>query len=90
MELPSFQNYQWPFSKPLIVGPIDIEVQVSDASVIDRVEFYIDGNPKYNDTTEPYGWKWGEIVFFQHTIKVVAYDAGGPIASNEMKVWKFF
>jgi len=90
MELPSFQNYQWPFSEPLIVGPIDIEVQVSGASVIDRVEFYIDGNPKYNDTTEPYGWKWREIAFFQHTIKVVAYDAGGPIASNEMKVWKFF
>ena len=74
----------------MIVGPIDIEVQVSGTSVIDRVEFYIDGNPKYNDTTEPYSWTCREILFFQHTIKVVACDAGGPIASNEMKVWKFF
>lgn len=90
MELPLFQNYQWPLSEPWIIGSIDIEIQASSAFVIDRVEFYIDENPKFNDTISPYSWTWSEIVFFQHTIKVVAYDTVGHIASNEMKVWKFF
>ena len=88
----SFKNYQWPFSKPLIIGPIDIEVQSSDNEfVIDRVEFYIDKNLEYNTTSKPYSWTWKRRGFIRHrlTITVVAYDYANNSASNELVVLRF-
>jgi len=82
-----------PLCKPLIIGYIDIEVEASDEeSGINRVEFYIDGELKYNDTTEPYIWTWDERTpfRFRHTIKVIAYDEAGNYASSEISVRKFF
>jgi hypothetical protein len=54
------------------------------------VEFYIDNQPKGNDTTAPYSWTWSETAFFVYTVKVVAFDKAGNSNYKEIKVWKFF
>lgn len=79
---------------PMIIGKIDIEVNVTDKeSGVDMVEFYIDGELKEEDFTEPYKytWKREKISIFKHKhiIKVVAYDKDGNSASDEITVWKF-
>ena len=79
------------FRKPLIIGKIDIEVNATDnKSGIDRVEFYIDDELIYTDTSEPYSWTWEECMFFRHIIKVIAYDIAENSAMDEIQVWKFF
>lgn len=79
-----------PFFVTLIIGKIDIEINASAQKGIDRVEFYIDDELKYNDSTEPYNWTWNERAFFGHAIKVTVYDNTGNNASDEIVVWKFF
>jgi len=80
-----------PLPVPVIVGKIDIDVDAANINYgIDRVEFYIDGDLRETDTTEPYSWMWDEHVFFRHTIKTVAYDGSGNNATRELLVWKFF
>lgn len=80
------------FFVPLLIGKIDIEVDVPfcPGSEIDRVEFYIDGNLREIDIAEPYRWTWDERVFFRHRIKVVAYVNSGDNLWDEITVWKFF
>lgn len=78
-------------SLPIIIGKIDINVTASDNdSGMDRVIFYIDNQPTWNDTAAPFGWTWSERTFFKYTIKVVAYDKAGNSAPASLVVWKFF
>ena len=77
-----------PFVVPLIVGSIDIDVTA--CSIIDTVEFYIDGELQHTDTTQPFSWIWDEPAFFRHTITTVALNnTVGINSSREVKVWKF-
>ena len=76
--------------KPILIGFIEIEVNASDNSNIDRVEFYIDNKLQYTDNEVPYCWMWKQIRFFEHSIIVRVYDETGNYASNEIFVWKFF
>ena len=77
------------FRSPLIIGPINVEVDASDSKYdIDRVEFYIDDEFQANDTTDPYGWKWNMTSFSRHTLKVTAFNTNETSASDEMTVWK--
>jgi len=73
-----------------IIGPITIEVNASDESGIQKVEFYINGKLKGNDTTAPYNWTWDQKTFFIgiRTIRVKAYDTAGNTNSDERSVWK--
>jgi PKD repeat protein len=75
-----------PIGRTIIIGKITIKVNATDASGIDRVEFYIDNESKNNDTATPYEWEWDEMAFFGHSIKVVAYDKAGNTASDEIDV----
>jgi parallel beta-helix repeat protein len=70
----------------IIIGKITIATRVAG---FEKVEFYIDGNLKNMDTSEPYEWLWDENAFFRHTIKVVAYDIAGNADSDEQVVWIF-
>jgi len=73
----------------IVYGPINITVNASADAGIDRVEFYIDGDIKSTDETEPYCYSWAPIISFKHTIKVVAYDNNGNNASDEIEVFKW-
>jgi protocatechuate 3,4-dioxygenase beta subunit len=80
-----------PRFKPIIIGDIEIEANITNVhSGINRVDFYIDDDLKKSDTVEPYSYLWNESAFFQHTIKVIAYDNAGPCDIEEVVIRKFF
>ncbi len=82
------------FIRPaLIIGRITIEANATDEdSGIERVEFYINGKLKGNDTSAPYEFLWERDrirLFHIFVIKVIAYDLNGAEASDKMIVRKF-
>ncbi len=68
-----------PLNMPVIIGSITVEAKANHAN---KVEFYIDGNLKYEDDTPPYQWRWNEMATGKHEIMVKAYNG----ASNEAKI----
>lgn len=82
------------FHTSLIIGDIDIIVNVSDqVSGVARVEFYIDQELKANRTTPPFSILWtnaSKKLFHAHSINIVAYDNVGNMAENEILVRRFF
>lgn len=56
--------------KTIIIGKITIEARAYNA---EKVEFYIDNELKYVDTSEPYSWTFDEFLIGKHEIKLVAY-----------------
>ena len=84
-----------PLSLPIIIGKLTIEVNAFDnESGIKHVDFYIDDELKYTDTSEPYSydWVWDKKISFnhRHTITVVAYDNCNNRYYDEITVLKFF
>jgi len=78
------------FRSPLIIGPINVEVEVVDNKYeIEKVEFYVDDELMAVDVMEPYSWKWNMTSFSSHTLKVTAFNTNETSASDEMTVWKF-
>lgn len=77
--------------RPLIIGNIDVTVDANDFTGIDKVEFYIDNKLKSVDNSSPYIYTWmrDRLQFIHlHTIKVIAYDYCGNIASDKILVRK--
>jgi PKD repeat protein len=78
------------FLMPLIIGPIDIEVDtLSIISSVKKVEFYINNALKSSDTTAPYCWRWEERSLFKYTIELIVVDDLGNSKNYELVVWKF-
>jgi hypothetical protein len=84
----------FPFLFPLIIGQIDIEINVTlyEGNSIDYVEILIDNISKYNYTSEPYIYNWSEKTpfKFRHTIKIIANRYGYFETSKKLWVWKLF
>lgn len=80
-----------PFFIPLVFGFIEVHASVEEVnrSVVDRVEFYIDGQLQETDTIAPFSWSWSQRSLGSHLIKVIAYKNDKSV-SNELKVWKIF
>ena len=94
----NFKIRRYLIRRPLVIGRIDIEVNVSDnESGINRVEFYINSDLRENITDPPYTYTWTKeplitrLLRIRHLycIKVIAYDNGGNSASDEIIVRKF-
>lgn len=73
----------------VVVGSLDIEVSTEN-EMITRVDFYIDGVYKANDTTPPYTWRWNERGSGKKVIKAVACDDEGNEYSSKITVLKLF
>ena len=78
----------------IIIGSITVEVNATDSgSGIAKVEFYVNGKLKGNDTTAPYTYNLtkDKLLRFVHMqiIKVVAYDNAGNSAVAKMIVKKY-
>ena len=84
-------NVSIKFFKTFVVGKINVVVNASDEeSGVARVEFYVDGELKYNDSVAPYTWLWNEDTLYDtHTLEVVAYDRDGNTAKDSMEVTVF-
>jgi hypothetical protein len=79
----------FPRSKPLIIGPIDITVNITKSTMgCDRVEFYIDDIYQGADSDAPFTFYWSKIGFSTHLIRVIAYDNAGPCTIETMMVRK--
>jgi outer membrane protein assembly factor BamB len=77
------------FDVPVVFGRITVTVTMQqDPSMIERVEFLIDGKLKATDTTAPYTWTWRLPTFSQYTLTVTAYDTSGKSSQTSIKVWK--
>ena len=80
-----------PFFTPLIIGKVDIEVDVSaNGSVIDYVDLFIGNEWQETLDSEPYIWRWDERAFGRKTVLVKAYTQDGAYGQDEIEVWKFF
>ena len=79
----------------LIIGPITIEVDASDAhSGIDKVLFFVDNahSPVFVDTQPPYSWRWerrGSLLQHNYLIIVVAYDKAGNLNYDMIEVKRY-
>jgi len=73
-----------------VIGSIDVNAYAHDnQSGVAKVEFYLEGKFKANDTSAPYTWKWSETGYlFPYNLKVIAFDKAGNQQSKEMLVWK--
>lgn len=80
--------------RTIIFGAITIEVEASDYSGIEKVEFYLDdgSSPERIMYEEPYSWLWkGRSLFkTKHKVVVVAYDNAGNYNLDAIDVRKFF
>jgi len=83
-------NWKYPILfTTLVLGPIEVKATASDIqSGIDRVEFYLGNDLKYNDTTSPYSWDWQHVTFFPYELRVIAYDNAGLSSTWSLRVWK--
>ena len=84
-----FDKKIMPLPAPIIIGGIDIEASPASVSGIKNVEFYVDGNLRFNDSSAPYQWLWDEHAAGSHKITVEAYDIYGDKASDEQRIWIF-
>ncbi|HEC86507.1 MAG TPA: hypothetical protein ENI49_01355 [Thermoplasmatales archaeon] len=74
------------FGNTIILGRITIEADASDEEGIEKVEFYINGNIRFTDYSEPFSWLWDEFAVGKHVIKVVAYDNKENKAEDKINV----
>jgi len=83
-------NKIYPIPLPIVIWGCDIEVDATDEAGIDHVDFYIDGELKYQDSRPPYRYTtwYTTTLFKRYMIKVIAYDTLGNENSDTVKVWK--
>lgn len=75
-----------PLKTTWIIGPLEVIANALDHETgVDRVEFYVDGELKENDTAPPYTFT---LYMFSlgslHTISVKAYDTEGNVATKSI------
>lgn len=73
-----------------VFGDVEIVANMSDSENISRVNFYIDGEYKANDTDPPYIWKWADRSRGKRKIKVEAVPKIGENYSTFVSVTNFF
>jgi hypothetical protein len=87
----SFGKDKGAFPFTMIIGKIDVELQVNVFSgTVQKIEFYMDNTLQFTDTEAPYIWTWNKLSFFRHTIKIIAYYDAFNATSNQISVWKIF
>ncbi len=81
--------------KTIIIGKTTIEVNATDDSKIEKVEFYIDEKLKHTAMNKPYEFSFRKIgifknIFRKNNIKVIAYDDEGKTAQDSIDVISLF
>jgi hypothetical protein len=75
-----------PISRTIIIGSIDIELDLDDLGGIDTVEFYIDDELEMTTYNEPFDWHMNKRTIGQHELKFIVYDNAGNSNSNSHMV----
>jgi len=75
--------------RTILIGRVTVEATATDEpSGIEKVEFLVDDEVRYNDFDAPYSWTWG-LALGRHTLGVTAIDAAGHEATEEIEVTIF-
>lgn len=69
------------FDKPIVIGPIEIEVDVFDENPIEKAVFFIDDVQQIIIDDNPYEWYINQVIVGTHDLKVTVYDPAGNSAS---------
>ncbi|MBN1860161.1 MAG: hypothetical protein JW840_01730, partial [Candidatus Thermoplasmatota archaeon] len=79
-----------PGSLPLIIGPLEIIVNITKTSIMgcSRVDFYIDEVYLWTDSQEPFTYMWNTKSSSRHIIQAIAYDNAGPCRIESIMVRK--
>ncbi|MHC1625152.1 MAG: C25 family cysteine peptidase [Methermicoccaceae archaeon] len=72
--------------KTIILGWVEVKVHAEDNMGLEKVVFYVDEQLKHTCHVLPYQWRWDETIFGRHSLKIVAYDHAGNIATDEIKI----
>jgi len=84
-----FDKKKRDFFMTFALGSLTVEANTSDTRYnIERVEFAVDENLKYTDTTIPYSWRWATPSFFFHTLTVTAYNTVGNCSKTQIRLFK--
>jgi hypothetical protein len=76
-----------PFS--VIIGEIEVKSNIIGTDeLVNKVEFYCDGNLEYSDQEAPYFWLWDKLSFSKHQITITASLKDGSSLSNSFVAWK--
>lgn len=77
-----------PTTNAIVRGTAEVTVQARDDSGIAKVEYYVDDVLKQTTSTAPYSWQWDtrSLLSGAHTLRVVAYDAAGRMAYDQVTV----
>lgn len=76
-----------PSSGSIVEASTNVVVNVYSTSNVDRVEFYVNNQLKYTDTTSPYSWLWDTTQYPDggYELKVIGYTTSG--SSDTKKTW---
>jgi len=66
-----------PADQSSVANPVTVAATASDASGIDKVEFYVDWALQTTVTTEPYSFDWTNGTSGSHTLAAMAYSNAG-------------
>jgi len=95
IDCPPVVNFVNFFDGSTIAETVDVVVDVvDDKDAVDNVEFYVDNDYKYSDSTEPYEFRWDptNLTLGNHTLSVIAYDESGLTTERSItvKYWPIF
>jgi len=75
----------------VVIGRLEVSAKANIPSkVIEKIEFYVDGELMFTDDSEPFKWTWSRSPGFSHILKVVAYYDSKETFTKEIPVWKVF
>jgi hypothetical protein len=58
-----------------------------DESLIEKVEFYVNGKLQETDTEPPYKYHLNKISFFKQRVEVVAHSVNGQTSKDWMDIF---
>ena len=73
----------------MIIGRIQVEVEVTRFLQTEKVELYVDNQLKNVFTESPYTWVWSEPTFGRHTLTVKVYYGNGVNSTTSLQVTAF-
>ena len=75
-------------SGSIVFSSTNVVASVTSGNPVSKVEFYIDNQLKYTDTSSPYSYTWDTTQYQDgwHNVKVVAYDNSNTQSSAQTSV----
>ncbi len=81
----------FPFKTPVILGPITVKAQSSDAlTQIQNISLFINEELVYYSNTSSLEWMWNKASFDIYDLKIISYDAFENKAMKQKTVWKLY